>query len=324
MNLFSTVGVQAKEEIAAKALSHYILAEVFERLDRLNEAVNEYKAAIDEDPFSPQLRLNLAAALIKQNKLDKAIPELKRVISLASADEASRPEPITIESHTILALIYSLQGKIDEAADEYESALRGALASDPQNIRIHKSLGQIYLQQKRLAEARKTYEFMLNLSADDAEVYFYLGMIDEEEGRRQEAINNFKTALELNPEYPDALNSLGYLYAEESLNLGEAESMLEKALQYEPHNGAYLDSLAWTYYKQGRNQEAIQGLEEAVQFLLDPVIFEHLGDAYFKEGIINKAIENWEKSLQIKPENNSALKEKIQKHKEALQGGGGS
>ncbi len=306
---------QAEQKLAAEPLTHYILAGIYERLDKLEESLGEYKAAVREDPQSPQLHLSLAVALIKQNKLKESIPELKHAIKLASSGEVSQSESISIEAHTILALVYSLQGKIDEATREYEQALRGALVVDPQNIRIHKSLGQIYLQQRKLSDAQKTYEFIVAIVPSDPEVHFYLGNIYEEQGKRPEAIEEFKLALKLNPEYPDALNSLGYLYAEESINLEEAEQLIKKALEYEPNSGAYIDSLGWVYFKQGRYQEAIQELEKAVQFLPDPLIYEHLGDAYLEQGNLIKARENWQKSLELSSKENQRVEEKLKIYK---------
>lgn len=313
--LLSAQRTRAEERVAAEPLTHYILAGIYERQGKLEESLREYKAAAREDPQSPQLRLSLAVALIKQNKLKESIPELERAIKLASFGEVSQSESISIEAHTILALVYSLQGKIDEANREYEKALRGALVVDPQNVRIHKSLGQIYLQQRKLSDAQKTYEFIAAIASSDPEVHFYLGNIYEEQGKRPEAIEEFKVALKLNPEYPDALNSLGYLYAEESINLEEAEQLIKKALEYEPNSGAYIDSLGWVYFKQGRYQEAIQELEKAVQFLPDPLIYEHLGDAYFEQGNLIKARENWQKSLELGSKGNQRVEEKLEKYK---------
>jgi len=148
----------------------------------------------------------------------------------------------------------------------------------------------------------------------DAEAHFFLGTIYEEQKKRNEAIEEFKATLRLNPEYIDALNSLSYLYAEESINLEEAEEMVKKALNYDPNNGAYIDTLGWIYFKQGRHEEAVQELERAAHFLADPVIYEHLGDVYLKQGNIIKARENWQESLKIDSEESPRVKEKLEQY----------
>ena len=307
---------EARNSITTKGLSHYIQAGIYERLNQLDRATEEYKAALKADYNSPQIHLRLAIALLKQNQLSQAADELKLAIKYHNAEiSLSTQEAPFIEAHTLLALVYSLQGKLEEATTEYEAALRGALVIDPQNIRIHKSLALVYLRSNKLSEAEKTYNFILNLAPSDYESHFFLGTIYEEQGKRYEAIEKFKAALQFNPEYNDALNSLGYLYAEESIKLKEAEEMLKKALTHEPNNGAYIDSLGWIYFKQGRIKEAIQELEQAIGVLPDPVIYEHLGDAYLKEGNLIKARENWQKSLEIDPEENLRVKEKLEQYK---------
>ena len=307
---------EARDGITAGGLTHYIQAGIYERLNQLDRATKEYKAALKADSGSPQIHLKLAIALLKQNQLSQAADELKLAIKYYNTQiSVSAQESSFIEAHTLLALVYSLQGKLEEATTEYEAALRGALVIDPQNIRIHKSLAQIYLRSNKLSDAQKTYNFILNLAPSDSESHFFLGTVYEEQGKRYEAIEKFKAALKFNPEYADALNSLGYLYAEESINLEEAEEMLKKALTYEPNNGAYIDSLGWIHFKQGRIKEAIQELERAIGVFPDPVIYEHLGDAYLKEGNLIKARENWKESLEIDPEGNLRVKDKLEQYK---------
>ena len=314
--LLNIARIEAKDSITAKVLSHYIQAGIYERLNQLDKATTEYKTALKVDYNSPQIHLRLAIALIKQNQLTQAASELELAIKYyETSTDLSDQQASFIEAHTLLALVYSLQGELDKATAEYEAALRGVLAIDPQNIGIHKSLAQVYLRKNKLSEAEKTYRFILSLAPSDPEAHFFLGTIYEEQDKRDAAINEFKTALQFNPEYPDALNSLGYLYAEESINLEEAEGMIGKALTYEPDNGAYIDSLGWVYFKQGRYEEAVERLEQAVQFLSDPIIYDHLGDAYLKQGNLIKAKENWQKSLEIDSEENLQVKQKLEQYK---------
>jgi Tfp pilus assembly protein PilF len=317
LDLLSIAKAEGSEtKKTARALSHYIQAGIYERLNQLDKATQEYKAALKADYHSPLIHLRLAATLLKQNQLSQAAEELKLAIKYYEThDSSSEQEASFIEAHTLLALVYSLQGKSDQATGEYETALRSALAVDPQNIRIHKSLAQVYLRKNKFSDAEKTYRFILSLAPSDFESHFFLGTIYEQQNKRRQAIEEFKAALKFNPEYPDALNSLGYLYAEESINLKEAEEMIKQALIYEPTNGAYVDSLGWVYFKQGRYEEAIQELEQAVQFLSDPVIYEHLGDVYLEQGNLIKARENWQKSLESDSEENLQVREKLEQYK---------
>jgi Flp pilus assembly protein TadD len=91
--------------------------------------------------------------------------------------------------------------------------------------------------------------------------------------------------------------------------LEEAVSLINKALALEPDNGYFIDSLGWAYYQQGRYAEAVRELKRAVDRAKeDPVIFEHLGDAYHKNGYDEDAAAAWEKALQLDPAADSVRK----------------
>lgn len=87
----------------------------------------------------------------------------------------------------------------------------------------------------------------------------------------------FREAIRLNPKFSDAYNYLGYMYAEEGSNLDEAVALIKKAIELEPDNGAYIDSLGWAYFQKGKFSEALIELEKAVKLEPDDAtIKEHL------------------------------------------------
>lgn len=292
----------ALEKKVYTALDHYIMALRYEKLDDSDNAILEYKKALSLDYKNSLIHLNLAVSYIKKNLIPEAIKELKIATELS---------PGIVEPHAILALLYSLQNKADLAASEYEVALKNASKINPQNTEIYKSLGFLYIKQKRLKEAQGIFELVLSLSAKDYEAHFFLANVYDETQRRDLTVEELKKALELNPDYPEALNYLGYLYVEENKNLEQAEIMIKKALEFDPNNGAYLDSLGWLYFKQNKTTQAIELLEKAALLLQDPTIFNHLGDVYFGIKDFQAAKTNWEKSLKLEP-NQLAVKAKIE------------
>ncbi len=285
------------------ALSHYIMAGVYERLGDIDKAIQEYEKSLESGSDNSLTHIKLAASYIKKGNNQKAIGELKI---------ASGLDPEAVEPHAILALLYALEEKADLATSEYELALKNASKLDPKNTDIYRSLGVVYLQQKRFKEAKDVYRVILDLSPEDAEAHFYLANIYDTLNEDQLAEAELKKAIELNPQYPEALNYLGYMYVEQSRNLVQAELMIKKALAIDPDNGAYVDSLGWLYFKKGRTQEALKELEKAATLLDDPEIYSHLGDVYFKMGDVNKAKNSWEKSLSMNP-NQEKIKDKIKK-----------
>jgi tetratricopeptide (TPR) repeat protein len=94
------------------------------------------------------------------------------------------------------------------------------------------------------------------------------------------------------------LNYLGYMLADKGMRLPEALKMIRKAVELEPMNGAYLDSLGWAYFKMGDYELAEQNLRQAVdRDQSDPTVHDHLGDLYEKTGRIRLAAAQWELSL---------------------------
>ena len=93
------------------------------------------------------------------------------------------------------------------------------------------------------------------------------------------------------------------MYAERGQNLDEAIQLIGKAIEIEPENGFFIDSLGWAYYQQGRYPEALRELKRAVEKARepDPVLYDHLGDAYAKNGLEQEALNAWERSLQLDP-----------------------
>ena len=143
----------------------------------------------------------------------------------------------------------------------------------------------------------------------ESDFYFYYGAACERNGEFERSVNLFKKAIELNPDYADAYNYLGYMYADKGINLDESLKLIEKAISYEPNNGAFIDSLGWIYYKLGKYDQALVELQKAVDLIKDDaVVFDHLGDVYQKLGKRDEAAIQWQKAFQHDPKNEAVLK----------------
>ena len=107
-----------------------------------------------------------------------------------------------------------------------------------------------------------------------------------------------------NPDEAGVNNDLGYLYAEQGKNLEKAEAMIRKAVEQEPDNFAYLDSLGWVLFKRGKAKEAVDPLEKAIKAQIetiatDATVYEHLGDVYFQLHQTDKAKEAWKSAEKV-------------------------
>jgi len=143
---------------------------------------------------------------------------------------------------------------------------------------------------------------------------FELGVIYDRIDETDLAIEQMQAILSLDTEHADALNYLGYTYADKGINLDEAETMIKKALEYKPDNGYIIDSLGWVYFRQGPFEEALVQLKRAVALIPDdPIVLEHLGDIYIQMNDPAKALEYYEEALNKKEDDTDrkSLQEKI-------------
>jgi len=128
-------------------------------------------------------------------------------------------------------------------------------------------------------------------------------------------VKNLQKALELNPDFPEAANHLGYMWAERGENLDQARALIEKAVKAEPESEAYLDSLAWVLFKQGKPGEALPHMLKAVAISEkenspDATLYDHLGDIQAALGHSALARDAWSKALKL--EENKEIQHKLE------------
>jgi tetratricopeptide (TPR) repeat protein len=112
------------------------------------------------------------------------------------------------------------------------------------------------------------------------------------------------------------------MWADHNMHLDEAEEAIKRALEIEPNNGSYLDSLGWVEFRKGKFDQALADLLRAAKNMdrEDPVVFEHIGDTYLKLNRVQEALESWQKALALDPKNKS-LAEKIDNAKATISKG---
>jgi len=107
----------------------------------------------------------------------------------------------------------------------------------------------------------------------------------------------------VDPLNSSASNYLGYMLADRGVRLDESVKYIQKALELEPGNAAYLDSLGWAYFKMGRYDLAENPLQKAATRIQnDPTIHEHLGNLYLRQGKTGMAEAEWQRALKEWPD----------------------
>jgi tetratricopeptide (TPR) repeat protein len=178
------------------------------------------------------------------------------------------------------------------AAEQVAAGQRGVLLAS-----------QAFLQAQRPEKAVPLLEQASRTAPGDRTILFQLGAASERAGNLEQAEKVFKQILETHPDDAAVLNYLGYMWADNNQNLQEAKVMIQKAVDQEPKNGAYVDSLGWVYYRLGDYERAEQLLSEAAALVPDDAtILGHLGDVYLRLGDRERAAEQYRRALELDPE----------------------
>jgi tetratricopeptide (TPR) repeat protein len=306
------------------------LAEQFKALGEPSEAATLLEALLEQVP-SPILRERLADAYLRQGKRDLALQQLEHL---------KREFPANPQVFYVIASVLAGEKKLPEAID----ALGTALKLKPDFEQAYYDLVGIRLSANQVPEALKVLEevrtrfkpgFMVEFftaltysrakdynlatnyfyaaeaAAQQGETnrlthafYFQMGAALERSSNYVAAESYFRQALQIDPDFAEALNYLGYMWADRGERLPEARKLIERAVALEPNNAAYLDSLAWVLYRLGRPRAALPWMLKAVRLAEEPdsTLYDHLGDIYQSLKRPTDAAEAWRKSLEVEPD----------------------
>jgi Flp pilus assembly protein TadD len=119
--------------------------------------------------------------------------------------------------------------------------------------------------------------------------------------------------LDKRPDDASALNALGYTLANRAVSLDEAEKLIGRAMASDPENPAYIDSLGWLRYRQGRLVEARDLLAQAHARFPDPEVSAHYAEVLWQNGERAKARSVLQTALKLTPDDAGllALKKKL-------------
>jgi len=227
------------------------------------------------------------------HRLPQAVGELDAVL---------QKYPDVRELRILQAYVVGELGRVEEAVKQLQALMKNT----PEDRELYLSIANVYIQAKQFGEAEAAVNKALASSSKPEEQEysrFLLGSIYERQKKYDLAEEQFKQVLTADPLNASAANYLGYMLADRGVRLEESVKYIQKALQLDPNNGAYLDSLGWAYYKMDRCDLAEPHLEKAARLMSDdPTILEHLGRLYLRMGKDTLAEQEWERALKEWPQ----------------------
>jgi tetratricopeptide (TPR) repeat protein len=272
-----------------------------ERLGLIYRAQRKYQPALQA--FQQIVALGKAQAprgeelIVDTMRLTHQLPK-----ALDEVNSAVQKFPEERSLRILRAYVVGEMGRVGEAVNQ----LQALMNNTPADRELYLSVAQVYSQAKQFAEAEQAVKKALGYNSKPEEQEysrFMLGSIYERQKEYDLAEEQFKKVLAVDPFNASAANYLGYMLADRGVRLEESVKYIQKALELEPNNGAYLDSLGWAYYKMNRCDLAEPHLEKAARLMSDdPTIHEHLGHLYLRMGKETLAEQEWERALKEWPQ----------------------
>lgn len=207
-----------------------------------------------------------------------------------------------------IALVLGRQGKLEEARARLRQTEAGNVEG---TVQLLLTEAQLLRDANKVQEAFELIENALKKLPDQPELLYDYAMLAEKLDRVDLLESNLKKLIRLRPDHAHAHNALGYSLADRNLRLPEAQNLIEKALQLAPEDPFIIDSMGWLMYRMGKHQQALEYLRKAYAARSDPEIAAHLGEVLWNSGERREAEKIWNDAVKKTPGNdalNSTIK----------------
>lgn len=319
-----------------KISSYLGLGDIYKDKNQQDSSIYYFKMAGELDPNNSYVVRELASYYSQKDSLSQAIyfaeklvrlepnnSTAKRFLSQLYVSTDSLPKAEMLLEDLLAAgdnnpSNYFYLGRIAIVKQDYESAkeyLTILTQLSPSVPDAWLDLGFVYRSTDNLEKAINVYSAGLqfvNQRVDSVRLLFAIGASQENSKKIKEASETFEKLILLDPDNSRALNYLGYMLADNGNRLDYAKDLIGKALELSPENAAYIDSYGWVMFRLGKYNDAVEYLAKAVSLQSDPIIYDHLGDAYNASGNLSDARIWWQKALELSPDND-LIRKKLNK-----------
>ena len=262
-----------------------------------------FDVLIEQHPLEPQIRVLYSEYLMVIDNNEGAAEQIDYALNL---------DPTNKELWTRLMAYYLYAGNYEKAIEVGDKAIR----LNPDNVELYSYLGSSCYSVKQYDKAIEVYDKALaildstqvddrsNLLSGKADVKFAMGDTIA-------AFALYDQSLDLNPDNPGTLNNYAYFLALSNRDLDKAERMSAKTIVEDAANPTYLDTYAWVFYMRKEYTMAQLYIEMAINNEEQPTseLFEHYGYILLANGDKQKALEQWRKAIELKPDNEQLVKQ---------------
>jgi len=290
---------EMKKTFSPGDLKRKKLGLIYLRHGKLTESIAELTSIVSAWPDDQEARYYLGTALEENGDFDEAFKNF---------DLFDPNSSYFINARMHMAYILEEQERADEAID----LLRETINHKKDNARLYLLLASLHEFKKEYLNAMDVLKEGLTYNERHTGLLYRLGIVLDKLKRNEECIKHMEMVIKIDPKHADALNYIGYTYADKDIYLDKALELIERAIQYKPNSGYIIDSLGWVYFRKGQYDKALEELKKAIELVpKDPTVNEHLGDVYFKRGNYKEALKIYKKALSLQGADEESLERKI-------------
>ncbi len=298
-----------------------ILAQMYIEKQMYDEAYQQLEILESQSDDTLNVKLKMSLILIEKKMYAPAIAKLEEILVeapesdkvrfyLAAVYEESKQDELAIKNFKKIPVHSPFYGEsVIHSAYLLKSAgdIDGALSLTQKALESKKDFPQLYAMYASLLDDKKEYvkaalvlEEAMKGFPENAQLRFYYGTIQDRLGKRNRVMEEMQKVIDLDPNHVQGLNYLAFTWAEENINLEDAEKLARRASELEPQDGYILDTLGWILFKQSKFDLALKYLEAAHK--LQPtvsIIAEHLGDTYIKLSMVEKGMSMYYRAAEL-------------------------
>ncbi|HEB96438.1 MAG TPA: tetratricopeptide repeat protein [Sedimenticola thiotaurini] len=277
----------------------YSLGVLAMQLERVEDARRYFEQLQQRGQRSDDVAYYLGRIAEQDGRLDDALGWYRRV----------QGGGFKFEAQLMAIRVLARLGRVEEARSELQSL----------RIQMPEKEVQLYLLEAGILRDFGTRQQVLGLyrkalvaHPDDPELLYARGLYAAEIGRMEMMERDLRKVIAMDPTNADALNALGYTFADQSRRFEEAQSLISRALKLKPDSPAILDSMGWLQYRMGNYEQALVFLQRAYGLDRDSEIAAHLGEVLWMTGDRAGARRIWEQALKRDPDSRY-LKETVER-----------
>ncbi|MFZ1290709.1 MAG: tetratricopeptide repeat protein [Melioribacteraceae bacterium] len=248
-----------------------------------------FRKAIELAPMNNDLRIRFGQILFENTDYATAASEMENAV---------KKFPNDFVINFILGL------SIAQSSDHLGALpyLKKAVEINPNDLNSTMSYSFSLHQAKQSDEALKYLDRALRIDAKNVQALSLMGMIYDGKNMFSKSDSIYAIAVSLDSTDILTLNNFAYSLAERGVNLDRALKMVKVAVDKEPENSSYLDTIGWVFFKMNNYEDAKNYIEKAIEFDdKNATLLDHLGDVYYKLENKEKAKILWQDALKLDP-----------------------